>query len=410
MRPSIRPLAGLALVTVLVLAVAPAVSAGPSHAWTRQFGSSSHDNANSVAVDANRNVYVAGRIRTSTDDAYVRKYRPNGVLAWTRQFGSSSGEYTKAIATDRAGNVYVAGTTQGSITGTPLAGGQDGFVRKYRPDGSKAWTRQFGSTMSDQVYGVAVDSAGNVLLAGHTNGALGTASRGGWDIFVRKLRPNGRHAWTYQFGTTTDEFVSDVAVAPDRSIVVTGQTFGSLTGVPSRGARDAFVRKLQPNGTPTWTRQFGTGADDWGHGVAIDGAGKIYIAGETSGALPGQTSRGGRDAFLRKYRPDGSRAWTRQFGATGDDWADGVTTDSAGRIYVAGRMALTSGDALLVKYRPDGSAVWARKTGGPASEQQGTDVAVDHLRHVYLSGYTNGPLQGQVWRGSWDGFLRKYRP
>lgn len=76
MRPSIRLLSGIAMVAALVLAVAPAVSAGPAHAWTRQFGSDGHDNANAVAVDANRNVYVAGRIRTSSDDAYVRKYRP----------------------------------------------------------------------------------------------------------------------------------------------------------------------------------------------------------------------------------------------------------------------------------------------------------------------------------------------
>ena len=74
MRPSIRLLSGIAMVAALVLAVAPAVSGGPAHAWTRQFGSDGHDSA--VAVDANRNVCVAGRIRTSGDNAYVRKYRP----------------------------------------------------------------------------------------------------------------------------------------------------------------------------------------------------------------------------------------------------------------------------------------------------------------------------------------------
>ena len=40
-----------------------------------------------------------------------------------------------------------------------------------------------------------------------------------------------------------------------------------------------------------------------------------------TGALEGQTLRGGTDAFVVRVRPDGTRAWVRQFGTIFDDSA-----------------------------------------------------------------------------------------
>src|SRR5947208_3011308 len=55
-----------------------------------------------------------------------------------------------------------------------------------------------------------------------------------------------------------------------------------------------------------WTRQFGTAADDGAFGVAVDATGNAYVVGLTNGAFAGQTSAGFRDAFVRKYDPDGT--------------------------------------------------------------------------------------------------------
>jgi hypothetical protein len=64
-----------------------------------------------------------------------------------------------------------------------------------------------------------------------------------------------------------------------------------------------------------WSRQFGSPAHDAATSVAVDAVGDTYVAGWTSGALPGQVFAGGpRDAFIRRYDTDGNVAWTRQFG------------------------------------------------------------------------------------------------
>src|SRR5271169_1170715 len=103
---------------------------------------------------------------------------------------------------------------------------------------------------------------------------------------------------------------------------------------------DAFVRKYDPQGTQIWERGFGGPAV--ANVAAISGS-AIYVAGHTEWdlvkqvyyVLPGQTSAGFRDAFVRRYDPDGNELWTRQFGEALSDYADSVAADETG-VYVAG--------------------------------------------------------------------------
>jgi hypothetical protein len=95
---------------------------------------------------------------------------------------------TGSVSVDMGGNVLVAGYTDGTLPGESSAGGFDAFVRKYAPDGSLDWTRQFGTASTDVACSVSVDVDGNVLVAGYTDGTLpGESSAGGRDAFVAKL-------------------------------------------------------------------------------------------------------------------------------------------------------------------------------------------------------------------------------
>ena len=201
------------------------------------------------------------------------------------------------------------------------------------------WTRQFGSTGNEGVNAVAVDATG-VYVVGTINGALpGQTSGGLADSFVRKYNTNGTEQWTRQFGSTTDDGAYGVAV-DSTGVYVVGYIYGTLPGQTSAGFADAYVRKYDANGNIIWTRQFGSTTDDGAGGVAVDSTG-VYVVGRTNGALPGQTSAGAclcpvYDAFVRKYDANGTEQWTRQFGSAGDDEAHGVAVDSTG-VYVVGR-------------------------------------------------------------------------
>jgi len=74
-------------------------------------------------------------------------------------------------------------------------------------------------------------------------------------------------------------------------------------------------------------RQFGTAVGDIARRVAVDGTGSEYVAGHTDGALPGQRSAGGTDAFVRRYDASLNEVWTRQFGMAGSDIAIGIAVE-----------------------------------------------------------------------------------
>ena len=84
------------------------------------------------------------------------------------------------------------------------------------------------------------------------------------------------------------------------NVYVAGLTEGALPGQTAAGGADSFVRRYDANGNEAWTRQFGTAAHDVLRDVAVDGTGNVYVAGYTSGALPGQTAAGSDDGFVRK--------------------------------------------------------------------------------------------------------------
>ncbi len=106
--------------------------------------------------------------------------------------------------------------------------------------------------------------------------------------------------WTRQFGGSSIAQDQAWGISVDASgIYVFGETWGTLPGQTSAGSVDAFVRKYDADGTEVWTRQFGSSSGDQPFGISVDASG-IYVAGLTAGTLPGQTSAGSADAFVVK--------------------------------------------------------------------------------------------------------------
>ncbi|MBI4330326.1 MAG: SBBP repeat-containing protein, partial [Chloroflexi bacterium] len=396
-------------------AVARPKSAPPDISWVRQFGTTGVDYAYGVAVDGAGNVYVAGYTDGNLSgqnaggaDAFVRKYDASGSEQWTRQFGTSSADVATAVAVDGAGNFYVSGYTQGDLSGQN-AGGLDAFVRKYDSSGTEQWTRQFGTSGNDEAsFGLAVDGAGNVYVAGATNGNLSGANAGLFDAFVRKYDGSGAQQWTSQFGTTGEDRAYRVAVDGAGNVYAAGYTNGNLSG-QNAGGYDAFVRKYDSSGAEQWTRQFGTSDTDFIVGVGLGGAGNVYVAGKTGGNLSGQNA-GGLDAFVRKYDDSGAEQWTRQFGTSSPDEANGIALDGAGNVYVAGH---TGGglsgqnagglDAFIRKYDDSGAEQWTRQFGTDTNDLV-MSVAVDSS-NIYAVGWTFGTFSGETATGSSDAYV-----
>jgi beta propeller repeat protein len=239
---------------------------------------------------------------------------------------------------DALGNLYISGHTNGALPGQVSLGGYDVFVRKYDSNGNEIWTRQFGSSTEDYGSSLTIDSLNNPYVLGTTMGALsGQTWSGGRDVFVVGLDSGGNEVWTQQFGGSLDDYAYGLTRDASDNLYLGGETLGSLPGQTSAGGRDDFLRKMSPNGNELWTRQFGTDLDDFGaRTINFDNHGNLYFVGTTSGSFPGQTSAGGRDLFVSKYDPSGAQLLIRQMGGSGDESARAAGTDSAGNLYLAG--------------------------------------------------------------------------
>ena len=73
----------------------------------------------------------------------------------------------------------------------------------------------------------------------------------------------------------------------------------------------------------------------------------------------------------------------------------------------SGNTYLGSNDFILVKYNSSGTKQWTSQHG-TSSREIGKDVSVDSSGNIYISGHTNGELDGNLNNGNVDLYLMKF--
>jgi hypothetical protein len=427
----------------------------PTLVYSTYLGGNGDDYAGSIAVDAAGHAYVAG-VTASPDfpatpgvfqatagggqDAFVAKFSADGKsLLYCTYLGGNADDAAFSLAIDAAGHAYIAGitgstnfpTTAGAFQTAP-GGGPDGFVAKLSADGkSLVYSTYLGGNGWDQIYGIAVDPTGNAYVAGFTASAnfpmtagafQATYSAGASDAFVAKLSGDGKSlVYSTYVGGNGDDAAYAVTVDATGHAYATGYTnsanFPVTTGAYQSGARggqDAFVTKLNTDGKSLlYSTHIGGSSDDAGYAVAVDATGHAYVAGftyssdfpTTAGVAQSKFAGGSSDVFVTKLSADGAKlAYSTYLGGAGDDNANAVALDRAGRAYVGGftssmNFPVTASayqgtfnggpfDAFVASLSADGkSIVYATYLGGSAADYINS-VAADSHGNVYAAGIT----------------------
>jgi hypothetical protein len=332
--------------------------------------------------------------------------------------------YARGVAADSSGYVYVTGSTTGGLDGNTLTGKYDFFLIKYDSLGNKVFTKQLGVAGAyTYANGVATDLGGNVYVTGYTNGGLdGNTLTGKYDFFLTKYDSSGNRVFTKQLGVAgaTNTYANGVATDLGGYVYVTGYTNGGLDGNTLTGADDFFLTKYDSSGNRVFTKQLGVArtTNTYATGVATDLGGYVYVTGYTNGGLDGNTLTGKYDFFLTKYDSSGNRVFTKQLGVAGatNTYATGVATDLGGGVNVTG---YTNGgldgntltgtyDFFLTKYDSSGNKAFTKQLGVAGAETYANGVAADPGGNAYVTGYTNGGLDGNTLTGTYDFFLTKY--
>ncbi len=344
---------------------------------------------------------------------------------WVRQAGRSG--ITNGVSTDAGGNVYTTGTVSNLGLFENLSipcYASDVFVAKYDAAGALVWAKVNGGELLDQAYDIATDASGNSYVAGaiQTNGVHPTAQfdhitltgNGDYDVLIAKYDALGNVVWAKNAGSAQGDIAQGVALDGAGHVYVCGLFSGTITidgvTVTSAGLFDVFLAKYDTDGTLVWLKRAGGTGSDIAHGVKVDGAGNVVIAGEfQSTALFDKhavTSAGLANAFVAKYDSAGNNLWVRQGGSTTSFAADparALALDAADNLYVTGDyngvanfdgLTVTSTgarDIFVAKYNSAGDIQWLHHAGGPRAEEAHS-IGVDPAGNSWVSGFLgSGP-------------------
>ncbi len=386
--------------------------------WVRQFGTGEDDEVTDLLVDGSGDLFLVGttdgalpgEASAGGSDGFVQRRDAEGNVRWTTQLGTTEADSLATVGLDGAGHVVVAGTTAGTFPGESAGGLTDAFVAQLdATTGALRWVRQVG-TAEAEAGSAAVDSSGDVVVAGSTRGTLPDQSNGGGaDAFVRKYDPAGTELWTVQIGTAADELVYEVAAGLGGALFVVGEIFASTW--------DAFVWKLSATGSVDWTRELDSGADDGAYHAVVDGAGGVVVGGYTTGTFPDETSGGATDVAAWSLSAAGATRWVRQIGSGADEWAANIALVPGGDVVVVGatpgvfpgQTSFGGTDGFAHRFDGEGMDRWTRQFG---SESSDAVLAVAHTDGGYMliAGRARGTLPGETNLGGADAFLARLDP
>ncbi|XLQ20730.1 MAG: SBBP repeat-containing protein [Candidatus Moraniibacteriota bacterium] len=367
---------------------------------TYVFGSTNRDDGQSIVVDTQNNVYIAGAFSDTVDfnqsgiglpdnhtstgyqDIFITKYNADSSYGYTYAMGGTNNDVGYDIATDSQDNVYIIGsfhlTVDFNQTGSGLPdihtsnSRRDIFITKINADGSYGYTYTFGGlpdTFGNNNYGyaIAIDSQDNVYGMGNFSRTIdfnqtgsgsvdNHVSNGYYDIFITKINTDGSYGHTYTMGGVGYDYGHEITTDTQNNVYITGAFSGTVdfnqtgSGSPdshtSNGSRDIFITKYNADGSYGYTYTMGDVTYNAGRGLVVDTQNNVYITGEFSGTvdfnqtgsgLPdSHTSNGILDIFITKYNPDGSYGYTYTMGGLGYDYGNGVTLDMQDNVYITG--------------------------------------------------------------------------
>ena len=259
----------------------------------------------------------------------------------------------------------------------------------------EVWARYIGR--NDRPSSVQVDNAGNVYVTGS---ARRTSLS---DFITHKYATDGTGLWeTLYNGAATNSLDFGHALAIDES----GSVYVLGASDNGQGPMHLTLLKYDPGGNQIWVSRY-TVAGNTEPIALLVRSNEIYVAGSS------YSTNTGWDYVTLKYDSNGNELWAARYTETGtsQETISGIAFDNAGNVVATGfAYAPGGGKIVTVKYAPDGTAAWTNVTS-PGAFYSAREIAVDASGNIYVAGNLGADLGiikldangQQLWLASYGG-------
>ncbi len=422
----------LLLFTPLLFAQIPP----PSFEWTRTMGGGQDDEAWTLIVDEDENVYVSGVFRgaicfgdtcvwahpVNFASGYVAKYDLEGSLLWFHTFTGPGGGYPTDMAWDEdRQRLYICGGFSGSLRigsivleayapWDSLPTVEDAFFMQIDTDGHVGQVHQVGGSLDYEILQqISIDENGNIYLAGYTQSdsimlpdtvlVVPPATIGAFpkELFVASYTPDYQlrfaHLMTTNASGNTPAFNHSIIQKDEWYLLgITGDTtLYDQTYLTSLSERNIITFMLKLDTLGHFQRADITPIPLTKRKLALDEQANLYVIGSLSGA-----------ENITCYNPHGELQWEKR--ASGSSRGQFLEIwYQNGAIYVAGVLEESfSGDGFdfdvgsnvqdifLIRYDLDGNVVWAKTFGDRYGRESVLAISGNRQGNLYLAGTFKG--------------------
>jgi uncharacterized delta-60 repeat protein len=235
--------------------------------WNKSYADGQTDQAGDVAVDSQDNIIVTGCSRNLGVHYLTIKYDQNGTEIWNQTYHDCAISEAFGVAVDSENNVIVTGQSC-------YPTGYWHTIKYNGTDGSEIWMVTYGGGGENEGHRVAVDSEGNIMVTGTSQPYFTYANF--WDYHTIKYDHNGKEIWSRTYENGYNNWPMGVAVDSADNVIVTGHSSdGSIE-------TNYYTIIYDKDGNEIATATYDSGYDDEAMGVAVDSEGSIIVTGSSS--------------------------------------------------------------------------------------------------------------------------------
>lgn len=336
------------------------------------------------------------------EDFVALLFDDNGNKLWEKSYGGDRWDQLRDAISVPSGGYILTGETQSGPSGIKTSannGVSDIWVVRIDDNGNLLWEKSYGGIDIESGVKIIGTPDGGWLIGGMSLSNIPNYNNGRSDYLLLKIDANGNQLWSKLYGGTGRDELYGMVAGSDGNYFLCGTSDSPVSGnktANALGAEDIWLVKVDPNGNKLWDKSYGTAAGDYrGNLVALQDGNILLVESSVN------TGR------IRKVDINGNQLWVSACQGNDQDFFEVATEDPAtGNLYVAGTSKSNNAGCKTSPYIGGGwfSDIWLAVFDGNGNKLDDLDYGgndadipthIDIVNNeIWISAWSDSPLSG----------------